>query len=88
MLPMLIQMGSIDPTWLARETLRRLDDRMDLTDAIVAGIPSIAAMNQQKQIAGAADGNDPNAQGAQGANNAPKPEQEGGSGPAFGSNQV
>lgn len=88
MLPMLIQMGSIDPTWLARETLRRLDDRMDLTDAIVAGIPSIAAMNQQKQITGAPDGNDPNAQGAQGASNAPKPEQEAGSGPAFGSNQV
>jgi hypothetical protein len=85
---MLIQMGSIDPTWLARETLRRLDDRMDLTDAIVAGIPSIAAMNQQKQITGAPGGNDPNAQGAQGANNAPKPEQEAGSGPAFGSNQV
>jgi hypothetical protein len=86
MLPLLIQMGSIDPTWLARETLRRLDDRMDLTDAIAAGIPSIAAQNQQKQVTAAPGGNDPNAQGSQGAQNAPKPPEQSGSDAPMGSN--
>lgn len=93
MLPFLLQMGSINPDWLARETLRRLDDRMDLTDAIVSGLPSIVASNQ---AAGAAlqpapenPANAPDAQGAEGANNAPAaPEGPGGTGPAFGTNQV
>jgi hypothetical protein len=71
MLPLLIQLGSIKPLWLAKETLRRLDDRMDLTDAVAAGIPSIAAMNQTPQPAAAGAVNNPAAQGAQGASNAP-----------------
>lgn len=71
MLPLLIQMGSIKPLWLAKETLRRLDDRMDLTDAVAAGIPSIASMNQTPQPSAAGAVNNPAAQGAAGANNAP-----------------
>lgn len=71
MLPLLIQMGSIKPLWLAKETLRRLDDRMDLTDAVAAGIPSIASMNQAPQPAAAGAVNQPAAQGAAGRNNAP-----------------
>lgn len=71
MLPLLIQLGSIKPLWLAKETLRRLDDRMDLTDAVAEGIPSIASMNQNSQPAAAGAVNDPSAQGGQGANNAP-----------------
>lgn len=71
MLPLLIQLGSIKPLWLAKETLRRLDDRMDLTDAVAAGIPSIASMNQNAQPSAAGAVNDPSAQGAAGANNAP-----------------
>ncbi len=88
LLPMLLQIPSIDPTWLAKEAIRRLDDRLDLTDAVIPGIPSIASMNQQKQITAAEPGNDPNAQGGEGANNAPKPEQQAGSEPAFGTNQM
>lgn len=71
MLPLLIQLGSIKPLWLAKETLRRLDDRMDLTDAVAAGIPSIASMNQTPQPIAAGAVSNPAAQGAQGANNAP-----------------
>ncbi len=71
MLPFLIQMPGIQPTWLARESLRRLDDRMDLTDALADGIPSIAMMN--RQAGGAqqmgADGQDPAQQGAEGSGN-------------------
>lgn len=72
MLPLLIQMGSINPIWLAKETLRRLDDRMDLTEALVEGLPSIAAMNQNRQPDAAGAENDPKAQGGQGASNARK----------------
>lgn len=72
MMPYLLQMGSIQPTWLARETLRRLDDRMDLTEAVVAGLPSIVAMNAQKQLGGGTPDSDPNAQGDKGANNGPQ----------------
>lgn len=71
MLPFLIQMGSIPSTWLARESLRRLDDRMDLTEAVVEGVPAIVAQNRAAQGMGAS-GQDPNDQGAQGGDNAEK----------------
>lgn len=71
MLPMLIQLPGIKPMWLARETLRRLDDRMDLTDAVAEGIPSIASMTQNPQPSAAGAVDNPAAQGAAGANNAP-----------------
>lgn len=89
MLPMLIQMPSINQEELAREVLRRLDDRMDLTKMIIAGVPSIVAQNQNAQPSPANPMNDPNAQGGQGANNgAAPPGNSGGSKAAFGSNQV
>jgi cytochrome c556 len=89
MLPFLIQMPSIDPTWLARESIRRLDDRLDLTEAIAAAIPSIVAQNANAQPSPADPGNDPNAQGGEGANNAPAGDGGApGTDAAFGSNQV
>lgn len=93
MLPMLLQMPGLDPHWLLRETLRRLDDRMDPTEAIVAGLPSIAMQNQampQNAVATEDPAAAPGAQGAEGGNNAPAgpSEVQAGSGPAFGSNQV
>lgn len=92
LLPLLIQMGSIDPVWLAKETLRRLDDKMDLTAAIAAGIPSIVAQNSTaggQQPPADNPANAPGAQGAQGGNKTPRPAvEQPGSGPAFGSNQV
>lgn len=90
LLPLLMQIPNVDPTWMAKQTIRRLDDKLDMTEAIAAGIPSVVAMNQQKQQAGVAAeaGNAPGAQGGKGGQNAPKPPAQGGSGPAFGSNQV
>lgn len=85
MLPFLIQMPGINPLWLARETVRRLDDKLDLTEAIGQGIPSIAMMNQQAQPAQGE--NDPNQQGSEGANNAEKPQGEAGSDAPMGSNR-
>ncbi|MGX5775470.1 hypothetical protein [Methylorubrum zatmanii] len=58
MLPFLLQMQGIEGDWLARETLRRLDDRMDLTEALASGIPSIVAQNRMAQV----QPGDPNAQ--------------------------
>lgn len=89
MIPMLLQIPGIDPVALAKEVLTRLDDRMDITKMIVAGLPSIVSQNQNKQAAPADPANDPNAQGVNGANNGPPaPGGSGGSAPAFGSNQV
>ncbi len=90
MMPFLIQMPGINPMWLAKETIRRLDDRLDLTEAIAAGMPSIVMQNQAKQPGPADPAADPNAQGAEGAQNGPPPpaESQGGSDAAFGSNQV
>lgn len=89
MLPFLIQMPGISPNWLARETVRRLDDNADLTEALSADMPSIMAQNGLAQISTGNPATDPNAQGGQGVNNAPKQgSQTAGSGPAFGSNQT
>ena len=90
MLPFMVQMPGISPAWIARQTIRRLDDKADLTEALMSGVPSIVAQNQQAQPSPADPGADPSAQGAEGANNGPgaPAEQQPGSDPAFGSNQV
>lgn len=72
LLPFLIQMPGIQPMWLARETLRRLDDKLDLTEATAEGIPSIIMQNSQKQAATGDPATDPNAQGGKGGDNAEK----------------
>jgi hypothetical protein len=43
--PLLIQLPGIDPEFLAKDLLRRLDDRLDLTEAFKSSLPSIVAMN-------------------------------------------
>lgn len=89
MLPFLIQMPGIEPTWLARESLRRLDDRLDLTDALAQGLPAIVSMNRMAQPGAMDPGASPDQQGAEGAGNgAPAPSQPSGSMAAFGNNQI
>lgn len=89
MLPFLIQMPGLSPNWLARETVRRLDDNADLTEALAEGLPSIMAQNGMTQLSTGDPATDPNAQGGQGGQNAPtETSKAGGSGPAMGSNQV
>jgi hypothetical protein len=88
MLPFLLQMPGLQPMWLLRETLRRLDDRMDLTEALAEGLPAIMAQNRQAQMAPADPMADPNAQGDKGGDNAPAgPGGPSGSGPAMGDNR-
>jgi hypothetical protein len=67
-LPFVIQIPGIDPKWLAKEVLKRMDDKLDVDAALAEGMGSIVSMNGM---------NDPNAaagmtQGAAGAGNAPR----------------
>lgn len=78
MAPILMQIPGVQPAGLARVGLRRLDDRLDLTELYDKSLLSIAAMNQQAGMpAGGAQQNAgpnaPAAQGAEGAGNAPQP---------------
>jgi hypothetical protein len=87
--PTLLQIPGIDPTWLAKEAIRRMDDRLDITDAMAAGMPSIQALNAILAKAGQgaggaaalpapateADAQDPAMQGGQGASNGVDPQQ-------------
>lgn len=89
MLPFLLQMQGIDPIWLARESIRRLDDRLDLTEAIAEGTPSMMAANHMAQLSTGDPTTDPNAQGGEGSANAARPtEEQAGSDASFGSNQT
>jgi hypothetical protein len=44
--PLLIQVPGIDPEFVAKELIKRLDDRLDMTLAFKSMLPSIVAMNQ------------------------------------------
>jgi len=71
--PILMQIPGINPTWLAKEGIRRMDDRLDLTDAFLDGLPSIQSMSVPAAAPPTGGPDDPAAQGPQGANNAPRP---------------
>lgn len=77
--PMLIQIPNIDPKWLAKQIIRRMDDKMDIEEAFLEGMPPISALARMMTPLGGgatATGNpatDPAQQGGQGAGNAPKP---------------
>lgn len=80
--PILLQIPGMNPEFMAKEALKRMDDGMDITDAIRAALPSIVAMNAQKQLAQGDPASDPNLQGAAGATNvAPAPGAPGADGP-------
>ena len=89
MLPFLVQMPQINPTFLAKETLKRLDDKMDLTDAIAEQAPAIVAQNRMAAAAPQDPGDAPEQQGAEGGNAVPRgPEESPGTDPPMGNNQV
>jgi hypothetical protein len=90
MAPLLFQIPGVDPTEMAKEALRRMDDRLDISKMLVPGIMSIVAQNAMQQPGPADPAAAPGAQGPEGAQNAPQPpgQESPGSGAAFGSNQV
>jgi hypothetical protein len=80
--PLLVQLPGLDPEFLAKDLLRRLDDRLDLTQAFKTQLPSIVAMNGAAQGAAPGAGAPAGAgQGPQGAGNAPLPDQPSPGGP-------
>lgn len=90
--PILLQVPGINPEWLARQMLQRLDDRASLDNAFAEGMPSIMALNAmaggggagkpgQPNPAAEADGGKPEMQGPQGQANSPGPSAPGGTGP-------
>lgn len=74
--PLLMQIPGISPEFVARLAIRRVDDKLDPTDAIVSGIPSILAMNAANQMPQGGVSDDPNQQGAEGSNNSQKPPEQ------------
>lgn len=78
--PTLLQIPGIDPTWFAKEAIKRLDDGLDVTDAIKSALPSIVAQNSQKQVAQANAMSSPENQGGEGGNNAARGSQPQGTG--------
>lgn len=68
--PTLLQIPGIKPEWLARQALTRMDDKLDLSDALLEGMPSIVALNAAAKPATGDPATDPAQQGAQGGNNA------------------
>jgi len=93
--PLVMQIPGIDPEFLARDLLHRLDDKLDLTQAFKSPLPSIVAMNtmsrggpggptppgQQASPSPGAGAKSPQMQGPAGDQNAPQNPRPGGSFP-------
>lgn len=78
--PMLIQVPGIDPKWMAKQLILRLDDKINIEEAFLEGMPPISALARMMTtpLGGGAQptadpGSDPAQQGGAGANNAPRP---------------
>jgi hypothetical protein len=75
--PILMQIPGITPTWMAKQAIGRLDDDIDVSEAVSDGAPSILQMNGvQPGMSQAPGGPNPALQGAagpQGATGAPGP---------------
>lgn len=86
MTPLLIQVPGVNPRWLAEKAVQIADDDVDLTEAVIEGLPAITAMSAMQQPGTGNPETDPNAQGDKGRDNERKPEESGGTGqPQFNS---
>lgn len=77
LMPLLMQVPGVNPEFLVRELIKRLDDRLDVTQAMAANMPSITAMNSMRALTSGMPANPaqaPEAQGPQGAQNGTKPQ--------------
>jgi hypothetical protein len=69
--PFLLQTPGVSPRWFFGQAVERLDDRLDITDAYLDGLPSMTALNGAPQPGTGNPATDPRQQGARGQNNAP-----------------
>ena len=85
--PLLMQIPGVDPEFLAKEGIKRMDDKIDMTEAFKPLMPSVQMLNQMVGGGGGAPtqpGAGPQPEGAggpDGAANAQKPPGIGGSAP-------
>lgn len=82
--PFVVQAPNLNPVWWLKQLLNRMDETVEIEDAIIEGLPSITSMNTMTGR-GAANANgggdqptgkpesDPNQQGNQGSTNAQNP---------------
>lgn len=47
LMPFLLQMPNVSHEWLLRTLVKRMDDRLDVDEALLSGMPSIIAQNAQ-----------------------------------------
>jgi hypothetical protein len=79
--PLLMQIPGINPEFLARELLKRLDDDLDLNQAFLPAMPSMVALNMAKPAAPGAGPVQGAAQGPAGGGNGAQPPGQAGSPP-------
>lgn len=71
LMPSLIQIPGINPEWVAREAIKRLDDRLEFEDCWIPNVPSMLAMNSNAQMPTGDPSTNPSQQGGKGASNTP-----------------
>lgn len=81
MAPILQSSPGVKPSWFVRETIRRLDDRLEFSDAYDDTLPSMMMLNRMKQMTAAQPDKDPNNQGGEGSDNGQKPPGDQSAGP-------
>jgi hypothetical protein len=69
--PILMQIPGVKPQFLAKEAIKRMDDKIDTDEAVAEGLPSVMSMNGGKSMQGPAGAGNPEAQGPKGAGNNP-----------------
>lgn len=71
LMPFAMQTGEISPKWLAQKLVEKMDDTVEMDDAMLSGALPILAMARMTQPPAANPMNDPTNQGAAGAQNTP-----------------
>lgn len=66
--PTLLQLPGINPMFLAKKAIELLGSDIDITDALMEGMPAIMSMNRMSQLGTGDPATDPNQQGQEGAN--------------------
>ena len=64
LLPLMLQIPNLDPMWLLRLAVRRLDETIDADEATAQNMPAITALNRMAQPGTGNPATDPNMQGA------------------------
>ncbi len=71
LMPFAMQTGEISPKWLAQKLVERMDDTVEMSEAMLSGALPILAMARMSQPPAANPMNDPTNQGGAGAQNTP-----------------